>query len=238
MRPAPPLYLCDPEQQEPGQPRQNLFAGLDDAGRRRLMARGRVRRLGPGDVVFRQGDPHEGIHVVLSGIVRVFHTSPAGREITLAYWSAGDFVGGPELFGLGIHSWSGSAVRPVEALALRGGELRSAMQESAAFAMNLVDALVEKSRCYSAVIHMLGTRSVTERLAQLLLAMDDGGDRDRGGRVLGRPLTHEELARMVGATRQWVSTTLERFRRQGLIEVRKHRIAVRDEAGLRELAGN
>lgn len=232
----PSLYLCDPEEQEPDGEQPDLFAGLDDARRRRLLAMGTVRQLRPGEPVFRQGDPHEGIHVILSGIVRVFHTSPAGREITLAYWSAGNFVGGPELFGVGAHTWSGAAVRPLEILALRGRDLRQAIAENGAFAVNLVDALVQKSRCYSAVIHMLGTRSVTQRLAQLLLAMERPGA-DRGGRILGRPLTHEELARMVGATRQWVSTTLERFREQGLIEPRRHGIAVRDEHGLRALAG-
>jgi len=58
------------------------------------------------------------------------------------------------------------------------------------------------------------------------------------GLLLGRPLTHEELANMVGSTRQWVSITVERFRTRGLLDVRRHRIVLCDEGGLRELAAD
>ncbi|SRR6266568_707118 len=231
----PSLRLCDEE----GSPAcaAGLFAGLSEAERRRVEALGVPRAVLKGEAVFRQGGRHEGIYVILSGAVRVFYTAPAGREITLAYWSPGNFVGGPELYGEGLHVWSGTAVRPGELLALRGEQVRHLAREVPAFATNLVEALVDKSRCYSAVIRMLGTRSVTGRLAHLLLAIGTfDGTPTAGGLLLGRPLTHEELAKLVGATRQWVSMTLERLRAEGLVEVRRHRIVLRDEVGLRALA--
>src|ERR1700741_2894622 len=55
------------------------------------------------------GVKHDGIYLIESGRIRVFYTSPQGREITLAYWHVGNFVGGPEVFGTGIHQWSGVA---------------------------------------------------------------------------------------------------------------------------------
>ncbi len=231
----PSLFLTE---REPAGPEPDLFAGLDPDQRRRVVDRGVARHVDPGEAVFRQGDVHHGIYVILSGVVRVFYTAPSGREITLAYWSPGNFVGGPELFGEGLHMWSGAAVRPADVLALRGSEVRRLMREVPGFAANLVEALVQKGRCYSALIHMLGTRSVSARLAHLLLTIGAfEGTRTRGGLLLGRPLTHEELANMVGATRQWVSITLERFRAQGLVDVRRHQLVLCDEGGLRELAG-
>lgn len=231
----PSLRLCDVEDPAGGRP--GLFAGLSERERRHVEAQAVARTVRAGEAVFRQGDRHEGIYVILSGAVRVFYTAPSGREITLAYWSPGNFVGGPELYGQALHVWSGMAVRDAELLGLRGEQVRRLVREVPAFASNLVEALVEKSRCFSAVIRMLGTRSVTGRLAHLLLAIGsfDATPTPRG-LLLGRPLTHEELAKMVGATRQWVSTSLERFRAQGLVEVRRHRIVLRDEHGLRDLA--
>lgn len=60
-----------------------------------------VRQHGPrclvtkGQGIFFQGDPHTAVWVIESGRVRTFYTGPSGREITLAYWSPGHFVGGP-----------------------------------------------------------------------------------------------------------------------------------------------
>ncbi len=232
----PSLYLCNAEHEGASDP--DLFAGLSEDERKHVLEAGVAREIRAAQTVFRQGDIHRGIYVVLSGVVRVYYTAGSGREITLAYWSPGNFVGGPELFADGVHLWSGTAVRPAEVLSLRGEQVRRLMREIPGFAINLVDALVHKGKCYSALIHMLGTRSVVQRLAQLLLTIGSfDGTPTRGGLSLGRALTHEELAKMVGATRQWVSITLERFRAQGLVDVRRHRIVLCDEAGLRELAG-
>ncbi len=231
----PSLSICDARDRAAGGP--DIFAGLSRGERRRVTALGVLRQVRKGETVFQQGDVHQGIYVILSGVVRVYYTAPSGREITLAYWSPGNFIGGPELFGAGVHVWSGTAVRDAEVLALRGEPIRRLMQEIPAFATNLVEALVHKGRCYSALIHMLGTRSVTGRLARLLLTIGSfDGTPTPGGLLLGRPLTHEELAKMVGSTRQWVSMTLERFRSQRLVDVRRHRIVLCDEQGLRALA--
>src|SRR5512143_2103532 len=231
----PSLRLCDSEDRATGG--LDLFAGLSERERGHVEALGIARAVRMRETVFRQGDRHEGIYVILSGAVRVFYTAPSGREITLAYWSPGNFVGGPELYGNGLHVWAGTASRPVELLGLGGEQVRRLVREIPALALNLVEALVDKGRCYSAVIRMLGTRSVTGRLAHLLLTIGSfDGTPTAGGLLLGRPLTHEELAKMVGATRQWVSMMLDRLRAQGLVEVRRHRIMLRDESALRELA--
>ena len=65
--------------------------------------------LNRGQTLFNQGALHEGIYLIESGRIRVFYTAPSGREITLAYWNPGNFVGGPEIFGAGVHLWSGLA---------------------------------------------------------------------------------------------------------------------------------
>lgn len=222
--------------EEPGDAGSNFLAALGDEERAALIAVSTERSASAGDTVFRQGDPHDGIFVILAGQMRIFYTGPSGREITLAYWAPGNFVGGPELFGGSPHMWSGQAARPTRLLHVRGTELRRRMERSPRLAIALVDALVHKGRCFSALIHMLGTRSAAERLAQLLVLIAEmEGRRQPDGIVIGRTLTHEDLARMVGSTRQWVSSTLDRFRADGLIEVTPHRFIIKDHARLRAL---
>lgn len=228
----PSLHLSE----EPADAGSDLLAALSEQDRAALVAASVERSVTVGDMVFRQGDPHDGIFIILAGQMRIFYTGPSGREITLAYWAPGNFVGGPEIFGGSPHMWSGQAARPTRLLHVRGTELRRQMERSPQLAIALVDALVHKGRCFSALIHMLGTRSAAERLAQLLVLLGEmDGRRRPDGIVIGRTLTQEDLARMVGATRQWVSSTLDRFRADGLIEVTPNRFVIKDQARLRTL---
>lgn len=235
-QPHPSLRLSEPDE---GTPRDvNILAALSDDECAALCAAATVRAHAPGAMVFRQGDPHDGIFIILSGQVRSFYAGPSGREITLAYWSPGNFVGGPEMFGQSPHVWSGQAVRHTQVLHVRGAELRRLMERVPRLAVALVEALVSKGKAYSALIHMLGTRSAAERLAQLLLLMADlDGRRTPEGIVIGRTLTQEDLAKMVGSTRQWVTTSLDRFREQGFIAIMPNKIVIADEDALRRFAG-
>lgn len=178
----------------------------------------------PGECIFLQGDVHSGIFLVEEGRVRIYYAGPSGKEITLAYWSPGHFIGGPEVFGGGLHMWSGVAVEPSRLLYLPGARLRHLAARVPAVAIALIEGLVAKGKCYSALVQMLGTRSVTERLAQLLLilASTDASARDDGvNLVVDRRITHEQLATIVGSTRQWVTTTLARFQKQQIIRIER-----------------
>lgn len=195
-------------------------------------------RFAAGESVFQQGDHHNGIYLILSGQVRIYYAGPSGREITLAYWSPGNFVGGPEIFGGGPHMWSGQAIRPTELLHVKGTALRRVVEGHPRLALALLDMSVHKGKCFSSLIQMLGTRSAAQRLARLLALMADmDGTRRKDGIVIGRSLTQEDLAKMVGATRQWVSATLERFREGGLVDFAPNRILILDLDGLRTQGG-
>jgi CRP-like cAMP-binding protein len=192
---------------------------------------GRVVSFGRGETVFLQGQPHEGIFLIETGVVRSYYTGPSGREITLAYWTAGHFVGGPEIFRGGRHIWSGTAAEPCSLLYLSGGAIRRLVERMPHFAICLIEGLVAKSKCYSALVQMLGTRSATQRLAQLLVILGELYGKPESHRgpqslALQRKVTHDQLATIVGVTRQWVTMTLDRFQRQGIVSVRRQAIVV------------
>ena len=107
------------------------------------------------------------------------------------------------------------------------------MTELPGLAAGLVEGLVFKGKCYSALLQMLGTRSVLQRLAQLLLTLCElDGQAAAGGILIDRSLTHEELANMVGATRQWVTASIDRFQKQSLLEVCDRKIVILDRIAL------
>lgn len=180
-----------------------------------------------GDGIFFQGDPHTGVWVIEKGRVRTFYAGPSGREITLAYWSPGHFVGGPEVFGRGRHVWSADAMEDCEMLFLSGMSLRALVQDVPDVAIAVIQGLVAKGKCYSALIQMLGTRSVTERLQQFLLILADTNGRHEGAHVIiDRNITYEQIASIVGATRQWVTQSLEKLKSEGVLDISRSEITI------------
>jgi CRP-like cAMP-binding protein len=123
--------------------------------------------------------------------------------------------------------WSAVALEPSRLSYLPAGKLRHLAHTVPAVAIALIEGLVAKGKCYSALVQMLGTRSVTERLAQLLmiLATVDQQTAD-GPLIVDRRITHEQLANIVGSTRQWVTSTLARFQKAGLIRIERGVIVI------------
>ena len=103
------------------------------------------------------------------------------------------------------------------------------------FAIGMVEALEFKGKCLSALLQMLGTRSVSERLAMLLINLAElHGVEEDAGVAIGPPFTHEVFSQMVGASRQWVTMTLDRFQREGLIKIGRCKTVVLDSDLLRQ----
>jgi CRP/FNR family cyclic AMP-dependent transcriptional regulator len=214
----------------------SLFDLLTPLERETVVRCGRRRVLYRGQTLFSQGARHDGIFLIETGRIRVFYTAPSQREITLAYWHPGNFVGGPEVFGEGAHQWTGVASSNSSVVHLPGRKLRELVVEIPNLAIGLIEGLTFKGKCYSALAQMLGTRSITERLAHLLLHLIDiYGVKEPQGILIGAAFTHADLAHMVGATRQWVTISLKRLQERGVVLCRKSRIVVRRPEVLQEM---
>ena len=201
----------------------------------------KVRGLGTrcsfkkGERVFHQGAPHTGVWIIEKGRVRTYYAGPSGREITLAYWSEGHFVGGPEVFARGRHVWSADALEDCDMLFLSGTSLLKLVKEVPDVALAVIDGLVAKGKSYSALIQMLGTRTVSERLSQLLVIMANTMGRPEGDTiVIERTVTYEQIAAIVGATRQWVTQSLDKLKDAGVVEISRSEIVIRDLSQLEE----
>jgi CRP/FNR family transcriptional regulator, cyclic AMP receptor protein len=230
------LLLTENQQLIGGPP--SLMEKLTSRERDIVLKQGRRKVLSRGQTLFSQGAKHDGIFLIESGRIRVFYSSPLGREITLAYWHAGNFVGGPEVFDSGIHQWSGVASSNCSVVQLPGKELRTLATEIPNLAIGLIEGLAFKGKCYSALAQMLGTRSITQRLAHLLLhLMDLYGVEDPDGVVIAAAFTHADLAHMVGATRQWVTISLKRMQQKRIVLAKRSQIVVCLPNVLEEMRG-
>ncbi|MBA3597046.1 MAG: Crp/Fnr family transcriptional regulator [Methylibium sp.] len=203
-----------------------------------LLAQGRETRFAPEAAIFRQGDTNVSSFLVLNGLVRTFYSSPLGKEITLAYWSNGDLIGGPHfLSGSFKHVWSAKAIELTSALVFRSADLERLCTENPGIAKFVIETVSLKLNWVSMLLQTLGTQSVCVRLARLLLQLAEMyGVEIEDGTLLRHNFTQEDLANMVGATRQWVSITLGSFQRDKIILIRKRQLIILDKELLSKVA--
>lgn len=206
----------------------DLFAHLTAEERQDIMSCGVRRSLVTGTQLYTEGVEVEHSYVIQSGLIRAHHVAPSGREITLAYWRPGSFVGNPDVFKSSSHIWTGIAMGPTDVIGFSGNDLRRLMEKHPRWAIGVIEALAYKVRCFSALVKVLGTRSIRDRICQILLALCDqyGVPEDGGGIRIDADFTHEDMAHMVGSSRQWVTTTLDRFQAQGLVRLRRQSVIV------------
>jgi CRP-like cAMP-binding protein len=177
--------------------------------------------------VFFQGEMHT-TFIIREGLVRTFYVAPSGKEITLAYWSAGDLIGGPYLFDdRRTNIWSARAVAQSVVLAIEGAELEKLARQLPALALFLIDSLSFKLHWASLLLQLLGTEFVHCRVATLLMRLAElYGEPHEQAIVIPYTFTQSDLAAMVGATRQGVSTSLGRLQREGIVQLHKRRLHI------------
>ena len=131
--------------------------------------------------------------------------------------------------------WSADALEPCELLFLSGTSLLKLVREVPDVAVGVIEGLIAKGKSYSALIQMLGTRSVSERLSQLLVILANTRGRPEGDTiVVERTVTYEQIAAIVGATRQWVTQSLDKLRTAGVVEITRTEIIIHDLEQLEE----
>jgi CRP-like cAMP-binding protein len=207
--------------------------------REQFLSRCTRATLKEGQVLFMQGARHTTDALVISGAIRTYYVSPMGKEITLAYWSTGDLLGGPDFFDeQAVHIWSAHAAKDSEILLIKGEDLADLSLQIPMLARTVIEALMFKLRWVSVLVQILSTSSVDVRIAHLLLKLSEMfGDKSPDGAVcITQHFSQEDLAMMVGSTRQWVSTTLSRLSRDGIVRVGKRRFVILDMDRLREIA--
>src|SRR4030088_2438323 len=129
----------------------SLFEALSLSERETVLKHGRRTVFYRGQTLFNQGAKHDGIYLIETGRIRVFYTAPSGREITLAYWHPGNSVGGPEVFGGGVHQWSGVATSNSSVVQLPGKELRALVVLMVRFAIGVIEVVLFSAESFMAL---------------------------------------------------------------------------------------
>jgi CRP/FNR family transcriptional regulator len=210
-----------------------LLATLSQPELQNLGARTVRKLFSSGELIFSEGEPCNGLHIIARGKVRIFKTSVNGREQVLALNGPGESVAELPVFDGGPFPASAIAVDDTEMAFISRSDFQSYCMEHPEVSLKVLSVVGERLRRLVGIIEELSFTTIRQRLISVLvkLAQTEGKKTPQGLEFM-LPATHQELANQLGTVRELISRNLMRLQAEGLIEVEARRIVVKDLRGL------
>ena len=196
--------------------RVSLFSTMTPEQGEMLAAAVSKKRFKRGEIVVEQGKKTDALYIVLTGRTRVVMTDNKGREVILATLASGDYVGEMSLIDDEPHSATVVADQQVDVLVLGRDSFLRCLGESAEMSHAVMRGLVQRLRKASENISSLALMGVYGRVAKVLL---DSAETDAyGALTIREKVSRQDIAKMVGASREMVSRVMKDFEEQGFIQ--------------------
>jgi CRP/FNR family transcriptional regulator len=217
--------------------RSPLFEALDTDDARALRRLAVTVELSRGDRLFSEGDAGDKLYVILDGKIKLTRTAPDGRENLLSVHGPGEMFGELSLFDPRPRTSGASALTDTRLAELGHDELRGWLTSRPEVSVHLLQALTQRLRRINDVKADLVFTDVPGRVAKALLDLADrfGVPRENGVQV-NHDLTQEELAQLVGASRETVNKALADFVARGWLQLSAKSVLLVDPERLRKRA--
>jgi CRP-like cAMP-binding protein len=214
-----------------------LLADLGHEVLMRLVEKVQLTEVRRRRVVYLPGDPGTSIFFVNGGRVKISKVTRDGKELTLAYRGPGDVFGELVLIDGGPREEMAEAMENALISEIDRAEFEKLVQKEGIIGFRLTKIVAQRRRDVENKIEQLIFKDVNAKLAELLLrlAAEYGVD-DSRGTLVSLKITHQEMANLIGSTRETVSLTLSQFKRKGLIQTEGRKVILADREGLRALA--
>ena len=206
-----------------------LFLALDPEGAAALRASLTERSVAKGEIVFQEGEPGDRMYVILEGKVKLGQSSNDGRESLLAILGPGEMFGELSLFDPGQRTSTATALTDAVILALSNEQLRPWLAGRPEVATALLQALARRLRRTNEAMADLVFSDVPGRVAKALLDLGEKfGEVTSEGLMVTHDMTQEELAQLVGASRETVNKALADFAQRGWIRLESRQVMILD----------
>ncbi len=207
-----------------------LFADLADEDLRELIAVAKRRIFRNGEVIFHREDPGQVLYVIKEGKVKISLISPEGQEISLVVFGKGECFGEFAILDGLPRSADAVALERVECYTLQRSDFHKAIMKNPKIAIQVLEVLSKRLRTTDQMIEDLIFLDVYGRVAKKLLELaDTHGSKVGNGIRIDVRLTQQELASMVGASRESVNKVMGYFTDKDFISTDKHRITLHRE---------
>ncbi len=206
-----------------------LFSSFSDQQIATLAACVQHRSYPRGAAILRAGEETDALYIILSGRVKVLIPDAEGHEVILTVMGAQEFVGEMGLLDGLPSSATVETLEPCDMLRLPRGAFVSSVESNGAVAMQLLRNLVKRLRDADRKIESLALIDVYGRVARLIIDMAEEID---GNWVVPRAPAKQEIARMIGASREMVSRVVKDLQEKNLIRTDKRKIIILDRQSM------
>ena len=214
-----------------------LFAALDADGASALLASMVEIHVAKGQTVFVEGDEGESLYVIRTGKIKLGHASTDGRETLLAVLGPGEMFGELSFFDPGPRVSSATALTDTALASLSRSSLRPWLTGRPEVAEALLQAMAHRLRRTSEAMGDLVFTDVPGRVAKALLDLSEKfGETTAEGTLVSHDLTQEELAQLVGASRETVNKALADFASRAWIRIESRAVVILDAERLAKRA--
>jgi len=213
------------------------FSKLSPALRADILSRASVKRLGDGALLSCRGEPAEEWAAVAKGAVRVSSVSLAGKQIALTYVEPGTWFGDIALFDGLPRTHDATVHGDTTLLVVRKPDFKELLQRHTELYEALLRLNCRRLRLMFDMVEDLNTRPLASRLAKQILFLARSYGEPQGDEIrIGLQLAQEDLAQLLGASRQRVNQELKNFERQGAMRVEPTRLVVLNKEVLTAIA--
>jgi CRP/FNR family transcriptional regulator, cyclic AMP receptor protein len=214
-----------------------LLADVGAETIQRLVKTLELREIRRRQVVYLPGDPGDSIYFVNGGRLKVSKVTRDGKELTLAYRVPGEIFGELCLIEGGPREEMSEAMENSLISVVERTLFEQILQKEGLIGSRLVKVVAQRRREVENKIEQLIFKDVNAKLAELLLRLgEEYGIEDSRGTLVSLKITHQEMANLIGSTRETVSLTLSQFKRRGFIHTEGRKVILADRDGLRALA--
>jgi CRP/FNR family transcriptional regulator len=212
-----------------------IFSSLTEGELEFLAKRTVLRRYSAGESVFGEGEPCMGLYVVESGRVRIFKSSPGGREQVLSIDGPGSSIAELPVFDGGAYPASAVAIEDAALLFVGKQDFQALCLAHPQVGLKVLRVVGARLRRLVGIIEELSFSTVRHRLASYLFRLaQKSGKRTAEGLVVLLPVTNQELAAQIGTVRELVSRNLSRLQAEGLLKIDGREVTLRNLKALEE----
>jgi|SRR3989338_4413764 len=216
----------------------DIFHGLSKEAMEKVGAIAREKNIPKKGIVYSAQDKDDAMFILKKGRVRIFKLSADGKMITLAILSDGDIFGTMSAIKGGTSGAYAETLEDSYICAIRQEDFHEAVKEMPQIALRLIEKINQRLKEAESKIEDLVFRGVPGRIASILLKLaEQFGEKTSEGIQIAFKITHQELADMVGATRETVTVILNDFKNDNFIKINEKHITIIDEKILKEWAG-
>ena len=214
-----------------------LFGDLPAPVVQKLSETVELREVRRRQVIYLPGDPGASIFFVNGGRVKISKVTRDGKELTLAYRGPGEIFGELCMLEGGPREEMAEAMENAMITELTRDEFEKLVQQNGMLGYRLTKAMLQRRREVENKVEQLLFKDVNAKLAELLLRLgNEYGVQSGRGTLVALKITHQEMANLIGSTRETVSLTLSMFKKKGLIQTDGRKVIISDREGLRALA--